>query len=470
MKEKGAWLRLKYAVLVDFGSTYTKMVLADLEGKRLVTNTKVPSTVHEDAQIGLDQCFDVAKRAIGEDAFQASLKLATSSAAGGLRMAVVGLTKTLSNEAGRNASFSAGAKIVCNASGILTKRDLDEMESAKAEILLLCGGYERGNTSGVLKNAEILAESALTIPVIYAGNSFAAWNVRRIFASHGKECFLAENIIPDVGRLNTEPTAEIVRELFMHRITNMKGVGTVQGEMDASILPTPLAVLRAGELLSRGTAKEAGLGPIMMADVGGATTDIYSYIENKCYAGARCVGTPEPFVKRTVEGDMGMRESSVNLLRELGKENFCAMCGETADFVEAAIEKRITQTKYLADDEREKALDHMIACCALDISARRHAGYIEKEYSDGLRLVQHGKNLTEIRAVVGTGGIIVNEEDPEDILRRVFVKKPELGKVLLPEETDILIDGDYVLFAAGLLREYDEEAALAIMKKSLGVI
>lgn len=461
---------MKHAVLIDFGSTYTKMLLVDLEERSVIISTKVPSTVHEDAEIGLNQCFDAARNAIGEKKLQAALKLATSSAAGGLRMAVVGLTKTLSNEAGRNASFSAGAKIVYNTSGILSERDLADIEKAKAEILLLCGGYERGNTKGVLANASILAESALTIPVIYAGNSFAAWDVRRRFSSFGKECFLAENIIPDVGCLNTEPTAEIVRELFMSRITNMKGVGVVQGKMAEPIVPTPLAVLRAGELLSKGTESEAGLGPVMMADIGGATTDIYSYLDNKCYSGARCIGTPEPFAKRTVEGDMGMRESSINLLREFGRDQFCAKCGETADFIEAAIEKRITQTKYLADSEREQALDHNIACCALAVSARRHAGYIEKGYSDGLRLIQHGKNLTEIRTVVGTGGIIVNEQNPEDILQQVFVKGPEAGKILLPEKADVLIDRDYVLFAAGLLRKYDETAALAIMKKSLGVM
>lgn len=110
--------------------------------------TKVPSTVHEDAEIGLNQCFAAARDAIGEEKLRAALKLATSSAAGGLRMAVVGLTKTLSNEAGRNASFSAGAKIVYNTSGILSERDLADIEKAKAEILLLCGGYERGNTKG----------------------------------------------------------------------------------------------------------------------------------------------------------------------------------------------------------------------------------------------------------------------------------------------------------------------------------
>lgn len=461
---------MRYAVLTDFGSTYTKVVLADLEKGRLLMGNKVPSTVHENAEIGLNQCYDMARAVIGEKEFDSALKLATSSAAGGLRMAVVGLTKTLSYEAGRNAAFSAGAKIVCSASGALSEEDLAAIESAKAEIVLLCGGYQQGNTAGVLHNARLLAESALTIPVIYAGNSLAAREVRRLFFSRGKECFLAENIIPDIGRLNTESTAAIIRELFMSRITNMKGVGVVQSRLDGPILPTPLAVLRAGTLLSKGTETEPGLGSVMMADIGGATTDIYSYLDNQVYLGARCVGTPEPFAKRTVEGDMGMRESSVNLLGELGTERFCRECGETEGFIQKAIEKRITDRAYLADNRREKTLDYNIARCALSVSARRHAGYIEKGYSNGLKLVQHGKNLTEVKTIVGTGGVIVNEEYPEEILRQALVQPSEKGRLLLPDEAELLVDRNYVLFAAGLLQEYDEDAALALMKESLGVV
>lgn len=116
-----------------------------------------------------------------------------------------------------------------------------------------------------------------------------------MFSSRGKECFLAENIIPDVGLLNIGPTAEIIRSLFMNRITNMKGVGKVKELMDGPIIPTPASVLRAGELLCRGTDTEPGIGSFMMADIGGATTDIYSYVENTNFLGAKFVGSPEPF-------------------------------------------------------------------------------------------------------------------------------------------------------------------------------
>ncbi|MGN0658561.1 MAG: glutamate mutase L [Emergencia sp.] len=460
---------MKYTVLADFGSTYTKVVCVDLEERRIVLTDKFPSTVHLDAEIGLNQCFDAVKAVIGEEEFSAARKLATSSAAGGLRMAVSGLTESLSIEAGRNASFSAGGKIVCTMSGSVTEEMVREAEEAGAEILLLCGGYEGGNTRMVLRNAKILSQSTLTIPVIYAGNSMVAREIRGMFQSSGKECFLAENIIPAIGELNIESTTEIIRNIFMNRITNMKGVGAVQNRLDGPIIPTPAAVLQAGELLSTGTARQEGLGPFMMADIGGATTDIYSYAENESFSGAKCVGAQEPFARRTVEGDMGMRESSVCLVKETGSARFAQMCGISESRLEQAVTRRITQTDYLADSEEEKEIDRNIACAAVRISARRHAGYVTREFSSGGYLVQHGKNLTGIRTVIGTGGIIVNNEDPGSILRNVCADESEKDRILLPEKTGILVDRDYVLFAAGLLREYDEDAAFAIMKQSLGV-
>lgn len=460
---------MKFSILVDFGSTYTKMVCVDLGARRIVATGKYPSTVHDDAAIGLSQCFDAAKSAIGQNHFDSALKLATSSAAGGLRMAVVGLTKSLSIKAGKNASFSAGAKIVCTMTGLVTESDFEMLENSGAEILLFCGGYENGNTEYLFHNAKQLSKSRLTIPIIYAGNSAASNSVRRIFKSGSKECFLTENTIPTVGSLNIEPTTKVIRDLFMSRITNMKGVGRVQKEMDGPITPTPAAVLSAGELLCRGCVGESGIGPIMMVDIGGATTDIYSYAENRSYSGAKMIGTPDPFAKRTVEGDMGMRESSICLVREVGESAFARQCGITEMELEQAIDKRVSTTEYLAENAYEKSIDRTIARTAVSISARRHAGHLSREYSGGGRTMQRGKNLTEIRTVVGTGGVIVNDGDPSGILDGACTRAGEDGQVLLPDRLNVMVDRDYVLFAAGLLRQHDEGAALAIMKKSLGL-
>lgn len=461
---------MKFSILVDFGSTYTKVVCVDLKEQRVLATGKFPSTVRHDASVGLDQCYEVAISAMGGKNFESALKLATSSAAGGLRMAVVGLTQSLSIRAGKSASFCAGAKIVCSMTGALSESNLEQLEGSGAEILLLCGGYEGGNSRGVIHNATVLSRARLPIPVIYAGNSLVSREIRQIFNRGGKECFLAENTIPTVGSLNIEPTTDVIRELFMSRITNMKGVGLVQKRMDAPIVPTPAAALAAGELLCTGTPNEAGIGAMMMADIGGATTDIYSYCENRGYSGAKMIGTPDPFAKRTVEGDMGMRESAVCLVREVGEKRFSDQCGIAESTLAAALEKRVLSTAYLADSEAERNIDYHIAGTAIKISARRHAGQVSREYSGGARLIQRGKNLAEIGTIVGTGGVIVNGRDAAGILLNGCVHPSEEGQTLLPEKLDVLVDRDYVLFAAGLLRRYDEDAALAIMKKSLGLV
>ena len=62
------------------------------------------------------------------------------------------------------------------------------------------------------------------------------------------------------------------------------------------------------ELLARGCGSEAGLGDLIAVDVGGATTDVYSMADGMPLAADTVYkGLPEPYAKRTVEGDIGMR-------------------------------------------------------------------------------------------------------------------------------------------------------------------
>ena len=58
---------MKYAIAIDFGSTFTKLVIIDMEEKRVIHSDKVPSTVGSDAAVGMNQCFDIAKEKIGKE-------------------------------------------------------------------------------------------------------------------------------------------------------------------------------------------------------------------------------------------------------------------------------------------------------------------------------------------------------------------------------------------------------------------
>jgi len=293
---------MAYYVLADFGSTFTKAAVVSQEQERVIFSTQYPSTVNTDASIALEKCFADIEGVIGKAALGQAKISATSSAAGGLRMAVIGLTERLSLTAGKNVAFGAGAKIVGVSAGKMTSDKIERLQKIPLEMILFCGGYEKGARTTLIQNAKVLADSTITCPIIFGGNSEVSHEIRSILIQGNKECFVVPNIIPNVGELETRGCEEIIRELFMKRIINMKGLSKIQ-KIVKTIIPTPAAVLAAGNLLSKGTDNYAGYGNMMIVDVGGATTDIHSYLDNVPGEGAKLIGAPEPYAKRTVEGD-----------------------------------------------------------------------------------------------------------------------------------------------------------------------
>lgn len=457
---------MKHAITVDFGSTFTKIVVVDLSEKEILLSDKVPSSVGTDASIGLQQCFELARTVISKEEFDTATKLASSSAAGGLRMSVIGLTKSLSTLGGKSAALGAGAKIICNYCGPMTERDIHELENSQTEIVLLCGGYERGNTSMVISNANMLAHSKVNVPIIYSGNSELGKDIRKIMRSHQKQCFTVDNIIPELGELNVEPAQHVIRDLFLDRITEMKGLSSVKNKIDNELVPTPVAVLSAGELLNRGTYKTEGFGPVLIVDIGGATTDIYSFNENKSYEGAKLVGLEEPFSKRTVEGDLGMRESSNGVISDTFIDDVVKELKIPEEQLRESIKNRMNNIDYLPISPLEICIDDAIARLAVNVATRRHAGSVTHSYSRKCQNIQSGKNLSDITKIIGTGGILVHNHDPVSILRSAEKNTGDKLK-LVPETFEAYLDTEYVLFAAGLLREIDEDAAIEIMMKSI---
>lgn len=458
---------MEYRILFDFGSTFTKSAVISKEEKAVVFTTRYPSTVKEDAQIAMEQCLSDIEKEIGKTAVQNAEKYASSSAAGGLRIVVVGLTYNLSISAGRNAAFGAGAKIIHVTSGALTKEEVEKIEAMPAEMILLCGGYENGNQTIIRHNAEMIAKSQISCPVIYGGNSQIAQEIRAKLLQNKKECFQAPNVIPQVGVLDIDVAEEIIRHLFMNRIVDMKGLGDIIQRVDGPIVPTPAAVLDAGMLMSQGVPGCEGLGELMIVDIGGATTDIHSYAEHTPYGGARLVGADEPYARRTVEGDLGMRESSDVLVRELGVDFFAEEIGVPEKTIRESIGRRVHNTKFLPENPTEKRIDQLIAESAAYLAARRHAGVIEHKSSNYCRRIQHGKNLTHVQTIIGTGGPIINSENPEAILKHVLRREKGEKDALLPSSGDFVIDENYILYAVGLLSYIDKNLAFDVGMNSI---
>lgn len=440
----------------DFGSTFTKLTVIDPDTGKIVARSKAFTTIESNVMDGFNTALDEIYNQCGVRDFKT--RLAASSAAGGLKMVSSGLVPDLTAKASRLAAVSAGAKVLKTYSYELTAGDCDEIIAISPDIILLSGGIDGGNKDVLLRNAESIAKIHGNFCVIIAGNRSAADEANQLVHAGGKRAVVCENVMPQFGKLNIEPAKTAIRELFIENIISAKGLDEAQRFMSAEIIPTPLAVFEAAKLLSE------DIGPLMVFDLGGATTDIYSMADGLPKNPQVYVqGLLEPYAKRTVEGDIGMRYSLAPMLDviELGdipKEevaNWKAIC-ETDPSV-------LPIGEYAAYQKVEQAL----ASEAIRVSAARHVGFYEKNYTPmGEVIIQTGKDLTQIKYVIGTGGAIIGAAAPQEILQTAVYSPRDLN-LLKPQKPELLIDKEYCFSAMGLLAQKFPTLALDMMKKEI---
>jgi len=456
---------------IDFGSTYTKIAAFDLEAETLVATVQSETTVNSNIVTGLDNALAQLKTVIKEKDFQIGHMLSSSSAAGGLRMIAIGLTKALTTKAAQEAVLGAGAKLIATYSHKLNPGEIREIETKSPDLLLLSGGTDGGNEESIMQNAHALARSSLQCPIIIAGNKSAASFVRDILENAGKYTEVVENILPDLDRMNIEPARNTIREIFIRRITHAKGLDKAKDIVGDIIMPTPMAVLRGAALLGKGTGDEEGWGDLLVVDVGGATTDVHSIgFGHPVHSSTILKGLPDPHDKRTVEGDLGIRYNAPSILEKAGEKEILKTI-ESKTFININLD---TYTGYLSRhvahvprNREETLIDLALARTAVEIAVRRHAGRIEELYfPTGKVNVQYGKDLTGFKRIIGTGGILAHGSEPYMILNAAGFN-PSNPQSLCPRSPEFFVDNDYILFAGGLLSEIDPAKALRLMKRYL---
>ncbi|MEF2733589.1 MAG: glutamate mutase L [Blautia sp.] len=116
---------MKPILLVDFGSTNTKVTAVDVENCEILGTAAAYTTVETDINNGLHEALKILEKTTGPLEF--SERYACSSAAGGLKMISIGLVPELTAKASREASLGAGAKVWKTYSFNLTKGDMREV-------------------------------------------------------------------------------------------------------------------------------------------------------------------------------------------------------------------------------------------------------------------------------------------------------------------------------------------------------
>ena len=456
---------MKPVLLIDFGSTYTKLTAVDVEGARILGTAQSDTTVQTDINDGLRNGLRLLEEKTGKLEFAETF--ACSSAAGGLRMVASGLVPELTSEAAKLASLGAGAKVVGQYSFQMTEEDMEDIQALKPDIFLLVGGTDGGNTACIEHNAQMLATIKPQFPIVIAGNRNSARKCQKLL--DGCETYICPNVMPKFGVLNIEPTQKQIREIFLNRIIQAKGLSDAAELLSDIMMPTPAAVMQAMELLSQGCEGELGIGDLVAVDVGGATTDIYSMADGMPESmNTVFKGIPEPFAKRTVEGDIGMRYSVHGIVEAAGVDRVSKLAGIQRDRVEELVAWLREHTDSVPDGNEElERLDHALASMAIETAVARHAGTMEETYTMmGLTYVQSGKNLTHVKQIVVTGGSLIHTKKTADIAKHALYSPTQPGS-LRPKQADVWVDRKYILAAMGLIATRYPQVALRIMKKEL---
>lgn len=451
----------------DIGSTYTKLTAIDASAKKILATSAAFTTIETDVMEGFVSAFSKLEDKIG--AFKYDELLCCSSAAGGLKMVALGLVPELTAKAAKLAASSAGAKVVKTYAFEISETEQSEIFEINPDLVLLSGGTDGGNKEVILANARRLCQIDRPFTTIIAGNKSASFELREIFEASGKSFEITENVMPEFNKLNIEPARQKIKELFISRIIDAKGLSRIQKMCKSDIIPTPLAVLNACELLGKGTKTTNGIGDLLAVDIGGATTDVYSIAEGKpTIENVIIKGLPEPFSKRTVEGDLGMRYSLSSLADELDLETLAKEIGVQQTDISTWVKTCSTNPDTLAKPQSaEQKIEESLARGAVKVAVERHAGVYQPAYTPfGQVFSLTGKDLSAVPFVIGIGGAIINAENPQYILEGAKLQSVDF-MYAKPKNPDYLIDKKYIFASMGLLSSAYPDLALELMKNEI---
>jgi len=454
---------MKVDILVaEIGSTTTVVnAFKDVNTENPVfwAQGQAPTSVLDgDVRIGLQGAIDDLCKKMNIESLEYDEMLATSSAAGGLKMTVHGLVYDMTAKAAKEAALGAGGIIHYVTAGKLRRTDLAKIKEIKPNLILIAGGVDFGERDTAIDYAEMIRSMGVKVPVIYAGNCENQEEMKLIFDEEsGMKLYNVENVYPKIDDLNVEPCRRVIQDAFEEHITQAPGMEHVRDMVNGPIIPTPGAVMECTKLLYE------CVGNVIVLDVGGATTDLHSVTEDSDQI-ARILISPEPMAKRTVEGDLGVYVNKLKVIESIGEDKL------REELLAAGIQLDEVLKSYVAIPRSQNEIKFVerLTKEAVIKAVERHAGKIRYIYGpSGRSTVAEGKDLTQVQYIVGTGGALTRLPHRIEIMKEI-AKHNETGLLLFPgEHAEILVDNDYIMASLGVLSKRYKEAAIKLLQKSL---
>lgn len=429
---------MKLDVLVaEIGSTTTIVNGFNLNPPTFLGRGTAETTVDSDVRKGLNKAIEDLKHRLCIDALEYDEFFASSSAAGGLRVAVIGLVYEMTVKAAKQAALNAGANLHLVHAGRLEPSHIETLQALNLNMIIIAGGTDYGDKQVAMDNLERVMEATLDIPIIYAGNIENHTAIKTKYANHSKRASLriVENVYPRVDFLNILPLRKVIYETFEEHIIHAPGMSHIKEMVNAKIMPTPGAVMQATMLL------HDAMGPLMTLDVGGATTDVHSIIppsENfKHYAEG------ESIEKRTVEGDLGVYINRFEVAKYLDKKTFIQQHNVDLDVA-------LKTLPYIPQNTLDEALFESLTKTCVTKALDRHVGDLLRVYtSQGHKFIPEGRDCTLLETIILTGGSLVYQSQSPEYLHDYFKNRPT--KLLPTKTVTIFRDTDYLMAPLGVL-------------------
>jgi len=471
-------------IATDCGSTTTKAIMVEKreEGWRLVARGEAPTTVEkpfEDVTVGvrnaireleeitgiklLDEKGNIIKMENPTEDRGTNVYVSTSSAGGGLQMLVVGVVKSMTAESAARAALGAGAivmEVISVDDGRKPYEKVELIRKLRPDMILLAGGVEGGTVKHVVELAELIAAadpkprfgSTYKMPVIYAGNSQAREEIKKILGEK-TALYIVDNIRPTLETENLHPAREKIHDLFLeHVMQQAPGYSKLMEMVDAPIVPTPGAV---GMLIER-VARMENI-EVLGVDIGGATTDVFSVFKG--------------IFNRTVSANLGMSYSISNVMVEAGIENILRWIPFkiSPTSLRNRIRNKMIRPTTIPQVLEDLMIEQAIAREALRLSLEQH-----KMFATELKGVQRGGdisraiedveertlvNMMTLNLIIGSGGVLSHAP------RRVQSALMMIDAFQPMGITKLAVDSIFMMPHLGVISTINEEAAWQVFDR-----
>lgn len=480
MKQKDQITRI---LATDCGSTTTKAILIEKRGEeyRLIVRGEAPTTVeapYEDVTKGVLNAIreveelanikildndNIIKR-INPEGDGVDLYISTSSAGGGLQMMVAGVVDKMSAESAARAALGAGSivmDVIATNDKRLDHERIKRIRTLRPDMILLSGGTDGGTITHVVQLAEIIQAAdpkprfgvGYKLPVIYAGNNKAVNEITERLEKK-TALYVVENLRPTLEKENLKPARDKIHDLFMeHVMAQAPGYRKLMDMTDVPIMPTPGAVGLLIETIGKRDKIE-----VLGVDIGGATTDVFSYFQNT--------------FNRTVSANLGMSYSISNVVKEAGLRNIMRWVPFHMDEKDLRnrIRNKMIRPTTIPSTVDELQIEQAISREALRLALEQHKTMAvglkgvqkERTISDAFDQTSTGEtlvNMLTLNLVVGSGGVLSHAP------RRVQSAMMMIDAFLPEGVTMLTVDSIFMMPQLGVLSTVHEKAATEVFEK-----